>query len=83
MKKRAKGSDRSAGYARDRMKLLLASERLGCSPQMMKTLKNDMIHTVKKYIRIEEEQVRLGISKDPCTLYAAFPLRTEEEPKKK
>ena len=27
---------RSAGYARDRMKLLLISERIECSPQMMK-----------------------------------------------
>ncbi len=30
---------RSAGYARDRMKLLLISERIECSPQMMKMLK--------------------------------------------
>ena len=28
--------NRSAGYARDRMKLLLVSERIDCSPQMMK-----------------------------------------------
>lgn len=38
---------RSAGYARDRMKLLLVSERIDCSPQMMKLLRNDLIHTVK------------------------------------
>ena len=41
---------RSAGYARDRMKLLLVSERIDCSPQMMKLLRNDLIHTVKKYV---------------------------------
>ena len=40
---------RSAGYARDRMKLLLLSERIDCSPQMMQMLKSDLIHTVKKY----------------------------------
>ena len=33
---------RSAGYARDRMKLLLISERIECSPQMMKMLKSDL-----------------------------------------
>ena len=38
---------RSAGYARDRMKLLLISERIECSPQMMKMLKSDLVHTVK------------------------------------
>ena len=42
---------RSAGYARDRMKLLLISERIECSPQMIKMLRSDLIHTVKKKIR--------------------------------
>ena len=46
---------RSAGYARDRMKLLLISERIECSPQMMKMLKSDLVHTVKKYVSIEEK----------------------------
>ena len=35
--------NRSADYARNRMKLLLVSERIDCSPQMMKLLKDDMI----------------------------------------
>ena len=48
MKAFFKEKKRSAGYARDRMKLLLISERIDCSPQMMKMLRNDMIHTVKK-----------------------------------
>lgn len=41
------GKNHSAGYARDRMKLLLVSERIDCSPQMMKLLRNDLIHAVK------------------------------------
>ena len=48
------GKNHSAGYARDRMKLLLVSERIDCSPQMMKLLRNDLIHAVKKYVVIEE-----------------------------
>jgi len=51
------GKSSSAGYARDRMKLLLISERIDCSPQMMKMLRKDIIHSVKKYITIDEEQV--------------------------
>ena len=58
MKAFFKEKKRSAGYARDRMKLLLISERIDCSPQMMKMLRNDMIHTVKKYLTIDEEQVK-------------------------
>ena len=65
---------RSAGYARDRMKVLLVSERIDCSPQMMKMLKNDLIHTVKKYVSIDEKQVRIGISKEPVVLHAEIPL---------
>ena len=60
---------RSAGYARDRMKLLLLSERIDCSPQMMQMLKSDLIHTVKKYLTIEEEQVKLKITQEPAVLY--------------
>ena len=47
---------RSAEYARNRIKLLLVSERIDCSPQMISMLKNDLIHTVKKYISIDENR---------------------------
>ena len=51
---------RSARYARERMKLLLVSERMECSPQMMKMLRNDLIHSVKKYVTIDEDGVVPG-----------------------
>lgn len=70
-----KGKKRSAGYARDRMQLLLISERIDCSPQMMKMLKNDLIHTVKKYLTIEEEQVSIQITQEPPILHAVIPVR--------
>lgn len=53
---------RSAEYARNRIKLLLVSERIDCSPQMISMLKNDLIHTVKKYISIDEKQVTVQIT---------------------
>ena len=65
---------RSAEYARNRIKLLLVSERIDCSPQMIKMLRNDLIHTVKRYVKIEEEQVRIGISQNPVVLHAEIPL---------
>ena len=70
---------RSAGYARDRMKLLLISERLDCSPQMMKMLRKDMIRSIKKYITIEEDQVVLQISHEPPVLYATIPVLKKKE----
>ena len=70
---------RSAGYARNRMKLLLISERLDCSPQMMKMLRKDMIRSIKKYITIEEDQVVLQISQEPPVLYATIPVLKKKE----
>ena len=70
---------RAAGYARDRMKLLLISERLDCSPQMMKMLRKDMIRSIKKYITIEEDQVVLQISQEPPVLYATIPVLKKKE----
>lgn len=69
-----KGQNRSAGYARDRMKLLLNSERIDCSPQMMNMLKNDLIHTVRKYLIIDEKQVSIKITQEPPVLYAKIPV---------
>ena len=70
---------RSAGYARDRMKLLLISERIECSPQMMKMLKSDLVHTVKKYVTIEENKVKIQISQEPPVLMAYIPVITKKD----
>ena len=64
---------RSAGYARDRMKLLLISERIECSPQMMKMLKSDLVHTVK------ETKVKIQISQEPPVLMAYIPVLTKKD----
>ena len=79
MKAFFQGKGRSAGYARDRMKMLLISERIDCSPQMMKMLRNDLIHSVKKYITIEEDQVVLQISQEPPVLYATIPVHKKKD----
>ncbi|MCD7868540.1 MAG: cell division topological specificity factor MinE [Clostridiales bacterium] len=66
--------NRSAFYARERLRVLLISERIDCSPQMMKRLRKELIHTVKKYIIIDENQVDLQISQEPCVLRATIPV---------
>ena len=79
----SQAKNRSAGYAKDRMKLLLVSERIGCSPQMMIMLKNDLIHTIKKYIAIDDTQVHIHMSQNPPVLHADVPLRAKKERKTK
>lgn len=83
MKLFLQGKERSAGYARDRMKLLLVSERIDCSPQMMIMLKNDLIHTIKKYIIIDESQVSIRITQEPAVLHADIPVRSKKEQRTK
>lgn len=68
------GKNHSADYARDRMKLLLVSERIDCSPQMMKLLRNDLIHAVKKYVVIDEPGVTIQITQEPPVLHAVIPV---------
>lgn len=70
---------RSAEYARDRMQLLLVSERIGCSPQMISMLKNDLIHTVKKYISIDKKQVTVRITQEPPVLHVEIPVCSKKE----
>ena len=83
MKSALQGKGRSAGYARDRMKMLLVSERIDCSPQMMRMLKNDMIHTVKKYITIDETEVKIRITQEPPVFHADIPVRSKKEQRTK
>ena len=65
------------------MKVLLESERIDCSPQMMKMLKNDMIHTVKKYITIDETEVKIRITQEPPVFHADIPVRSKKEQRTK
>ena len=55
---------RSAEYARNRIKLLLVSERIDCSPQMISMLKNQLINTVKKYFTIDQKNMTVQIAQE-------------------
>ena len=39
----------SGDIARDRLKLLLVSDRANCSPDVMEMIKNDIIQVISKY----------------------------------
>lgn len=74
MKAFSKGTRQSAEFARNRMKLLLISEHVNCSPQMMKLLRKDLINVIKKYLNIDEQQVKIKITQDPPTFHVVFPV---------
>ncbi len=49
---------------KDRLKLLLVSDRAGCSSEVMELMKNDIISVISKYMEIDEEELDIQITKD-------------------
>ena len=71
----------SRDIARDRLKLLLVSDRASCSPEIMEAIKNDMIQVISKYMVIDTEGMDIqittadeGLKKMPV-LFANIPIR--------
>lgn len=52
----------SKDIAKDRLKLLLVSDRASCSPEIMEAIKNDMIHVISKYMEIDTEGLDIQIT---------------------
>ena len=52
----------SGDVAKDRLKLLLISDRANCSPEVMELIKNDIIKVISKYIEIDCENLDIQIT---------------------
>lgn len=54
---------RSGETAKMRLKLLLVSDKAGCSPEMILMMRDDMIHVISKYMEIEKDKVRIQVER--------------------
>ena len=72
----------SSEVAKDRLKILLISDRLNCSPEVMDLIKTDIAKVISKYMKIDTENMDIQInakkgngraSKTPV-LYANIPI---------
>ena len=73
----------SCQIAKDRLKILLISDRVNCSPEMMELIKTDIAKVLSKYMKIDSENMEIQIntkgsksgrgSKMP-SLYANIPI---------
>ena len=52
----------SSNVAKDRLKLLLVSDRANCSPEIMEKIKNDIINVISKYMDIDTEGLDIQIT---------------------
>lgn len=66
----------SGNIAKERLKLLLISDRAGCSPETLELIKTDMINVISKYIDIDKEQSVIKIEKNSSPyLFANIPIK--------
>jgi len=73
----------SGDVAKDRLKLLLVSDRSSCSPELMEQIKNDIIQVISKYMEIDAEGLDIQITQTETddtgrkvpALYANIPIR--------
>lgn len=80
----------TSGIAKDRLRLVLVSDRAGCSPEIMEQIKNDIIAVITKYIEIDTEGLDIKITQTESdsdngivpALYANIPIRDMKSTKK-
>ena len=53
----------SSQIAKDRLKILLISDRVNCSPEMMELIKNDIAQVISKYMQIDTSSMEVQIAK--------------------
>jgi cell division topological specificity factor len=53
----------SGQIARDRLKILLISDRVNCSPEMMELIKNDIAKVISRYMKIDASTMEVQIAK--------------------
>ncbi len=71
----------SKEIAKDRLKILLISDRVNCSPEMMEMIKTDIAKVISKYMKIDAQSMEIqitktgtkGMGKTPA-LYANIPI---------
>lgn len=72
---------KSREIAKDRLKILLISDRVNCSQEMMEMIKTDIAKVISKYMKIDTQSMEIQITKTENkgrgkmpTLYANIPI---------
>ncbi|HIU67435.1 MAG TPA: cell division topological specificity factor MinE [Candidatus Caccomorpha excrementavium] len=63
----------SGNVAKDRLKLVLVSDRAGCSPEIMEQIKNDIITVISKYVEIDLDGLDIKITQEPDGNHGTVP----------
>lgn len=73
-----RGEPPSREVARERLELVLGYDRAKISPQLLETLKDELIHVISQYVEIDHERVEISLTQDrrQGRLVANIPLRS-------
>lgn len=52
----------SGSYARERLKGILVADRIGCSPDLVTSIKTDISQCISKYINIDKSGILIQFS---------------------
>ncbi len=74
----------SSDVAKDRLKLVLVSDRASCSPEIMQKIRSDIIEVLSKYAEIDMDGIDINLTmvdpednsgKTVPALYANIPIK--------
>ncbi|MGM0409611.1 MAG: cell division topological specificity factor MinE [Bacillota bacterium] len=62
--------------AKERLQFVLVHDRINLSPEEMNSLRNEMLEVLKKYIDVDDQNVKMELDKkeDIMALVANFPI---------
>jgi cell division topological specificity factor len=75
------GKDKkSAGQAKERLKLVLIHDRTDLAPGQLEQLKDELIQVISRYVQIDPNAVKIEMSQEgrEQRLIADIPLRAKE-----
>lgn len=60
---------KSRDVAKDRLKILLISDRINCSPELMERIKKDIFDVLSKYMQIDSQKMEIQVSKRKINVF--------------
>lgn len=62
----------SKEVAKDRLKILLISDRVNCSTETLEMIKHDIVNVISKYMKIDTNSMEIQISKTPSQTRGSY-----------